>query len=350
MRRVLVAAVALAMATSPLSTEAQTAGEQLQHAIDAYRGLELDAAAGFLRRALAFPPGQGLSPLEYARGLSFLGAVELFRQRHDSAVAAFRRLILLDPRYQPDALIFPPPVLRVFDEVRRRTKVVRVVAPAEAEIRVHEDMFTVRLYASSYHEVASAVARDDGTLFRRLYSGEIVDSLDLRWDGLDSAGLPAVSGKYYLKVESHDRDGSVLRVVQLPMEVESLRRDTLVHPSRPADSALLPERQPSGPALRAIAAGAVLGSLAVGLPFIVGGEEEASGTRFAVGGALTFAALIGVFTRIPGRPLPQNIAANQALLDQWVQQTDATIRENLRRMQEHRLRIRTGPSMRSDPD
>jgi hypothetical protein len=328
------------------SARAQTAAEQLQYGIEAYRNLELDAAVGFLRRALAVPAETGLSPSERTTALSYLGAAELFGGRRNAATTAFRRLVVHDPRHHLDAVVFPPPVLQLYDEVRRSTRVVMAVAPADTAIVLARDTFTVRLYAAAYHGIRARLIRDDGSVLLSLYDGEVGDSLLLHWDGFDSTGAPA-AGRYTLLVESLAPNGTVERVVHFPVEAEVVRLDTLPHPPPPPDSLLLPERQPAGPALRSLTAGVFLGGLAVALPALAGSGSQAGDARFAVGGAVTVAGLIGYFKQKPGRPLPDNIAANQVLLGEWRGRLDTVVRENEVR-RDARLRIRTGPPVHED--
>jgi hypothetical protein len=338
--------LALVLTVAAPSARGQTAAEQLQYGIEAYRNLELEAAIGFLRRALEAAPETGLSTTERTSALSYLGAAELFSGNRDLATDAFRRLVVLDPRHRLDAVVFPPQVLQLYDDVRRRTRVVMAVAPADTAIVLGRDNFTVRLYAATYHWIRAQLIRDDGSILRPLYDGEVGDSLLLHWDGLDDSGRPA-AGRYTLLVESLAPSGGVERIVHFPVEAEVVRLDTLPHPPPPADSLLLPERQPAGPALRSLTAGLALGGLAVALPSLAGSSAEASDARFAVGGAITLAGVIGFFKQKPGRPLPDNIAANQQLLGEWRDGLDTVVRENDAR-RDARMRIRTGPAVRED--
>ena len=95
-----------------------TASEVMAGAIRAYQDLDFDAAASLLRRVLTPPLAIELSDAERARALSYLGAAEHYRGRPDSALAVFRRLAVLAPRDQPDTLIFPPEVTKLYDAVR----------------------------------------------------------------------------------------------------------------------------------------------------------------------------------------------------------------------------------------
>ncbi len=338
--------LALVLAVAAPSARGQTATEQLQYGIEAYRNLELEAAVGFLRRALAAAPEGGLSTSERTSALSYLGAAELFSGRRDSASAAFRRLVTLEPRHRPDSVVFPPQVLQLYDDVRRGTRVVTAVAPADTAIVLGRDTFTVQLYAATYHWIRAQLIRDDGSIMRPLYDGEVGDSLLLHWDGLDGSGAPA-AGRYTLLVESLAPSGGVERIVHFPVEVEVVRLDTLPHPPPPPDSLLLPEQQPAGPALRSLTAGLALGGLAIALPSLAGSSAEASDARFAVGGAITLAGVIGFFKQKPGRALPDNITANRDLMGQWRDRRDTVVRENDAR-RDARLRIRTGPTVRED--
>src|SRR5207253_294328 len=82
-----------------------------------------------LRRDLARATGATASSSERAQRLVYLGAADLFRGRRDSAVAVFRRLVQLDPRYRPDRPVFPPDVTSVFANVRAETRAGVLVAP-----------------------------------------------------------------------------------------------------------------------------------------------------------------------------------------------------------------------------
>src|SRR2546421_7029008 len=49
------------------------------------------------------------------------GATELFRDRRDSALAAFRQIAVTDPKYHPSEIIFPPQVTGVFQRSEEHT-------------------------------------------------------------------------------------------------------------------------------------------------------------------------------------------------------------------------------------
>jgi hypothetical protein len=307
----------------------------LPGALRAYRDLEFDVATSLLRRALAQPQ---LDDAERARALTYLGAAEYYRQRRDSAIAVFQRLVVLAPRHRPDTLVFPPDITRLYDEVRRRTGVVAIRVPADTAF-TRGGRLVAWLYPSAPHKVTVAISREDGRLVRTVYAGPVGDSLDVRWDGLDSSGALVTGDRLWLTVASPPR------LVRVPLRVEAVGLDTLPHPAPLGASQLLPERADRGTALRSLGGGLLLAAGALTLPSLVAPGERASGTRFAVAGALGVSGLVGYLSRPAGQPLPENATINRARRDAWRLQAEAVARTNAARMREARLHIRTGTAV-----
>jgi len=317
-RSFLVLLVALLLLAAPGAASAQSAAAVLAQGARAYDDLELDNAAGLLRRALAVQGADALAPRDASRALMYLAATELLREHADSARAVARRLVLADPRFRPDELVFPPQVLTFYEGVRRATPVVIARAPADTAIRPGAEALAVRLYASTFHEVTATLGTEAGRVVRMLYAGPIGDSLDLHWNGLDSSGTASPpNGRYAITVTSLDRQRRIVRILRLPLEVTLGRVDTLPHPGPPADSLLLPERQPMGPGLKALAPGALAGVAIAVLPSVVANGEDASAARFVVGGSLTIAGIAAFLSHHPGKSIPANVAHNRALRDAW---------------------------------
>ncbi len=347
----LLAAVSIAALAGP-DVHAQSAADVLAQGVRAYQDLEFDGAAGLLRRSLAFQGTDALPPVGAARALIYLAATELFRNRRDSAAAVARRLVLLDPRFRPDEQVFPPQVVALYEGVRRATPAVTARAPADTSIRPGADAFAVRLYASTFHDVSATLGTEAGRLLRALYAGPIgdSDSLNLTWNGLDSAGVRLPDGRYAVTITSFDRQRRVVRILRLPLEVAQPSVDTLPHPSPPADSLLRPERQPYGPAIRTLAPGALTGVAVAVLPKIVASREDASGARFLVAATVTIAGIAAFISHHPGRPIPGNAAHNRALRDDWRRAVDDVIHRNAQRIREARMRIRTGTPLLLTPE
>ena len=343
--RLLLAAVVAIVIGRPAA--AQSGAELVQQAIRNYQDLNLDAAAGMIRRALDFQGAAALTRADRATALMYLTATELLRNRPDSARSAARRLVLVDPRYRPDELTFPPAALALFRNVRRATPAVTARAAADTQFRPGAEALAVRLYASAYHTVRAALTREDGRALRALYVGPVGDSLDVRWDGLDSAGTAVARGHYALTVISSDSAGRVVRELRLPLEVAPVTRDTQPVPPLPL---LKPERTPMGPALRVLAPAALVGVGAVVLPSVVAGGEDHAQGRLVVGGAVTIAGIAAFFSHHPARTIPENVAANRRLQDQWTLQRTRIAADNARHRGELRLDVKSGDPVIITPE
>jgi len=340
-RATLVLALSLLLCGARAS-RAQSASELLGAGVRAYQALEYDAAAALLERSLGRDSAGGLADSLRARALTYLAATELFRGQRDSAVAAFRQLVLLDPRYRPDELIFPPQVTNLFQEVRRATRAIAVAVPPVTELRTRLERFTARVLASSLTDVTVTLAQEDGTPVRQLYSGPVADSVLVAWDGLTAAGAPADNGRYVLRVTPRIPTADGPRACQVVLEVKQERPDTLAWPPALTTPPLLPERTSTGPAFRSLAAGLVTGAAVVALPSLMARGKEATGARFAVGAAVGVSGLIGFFARKP-RPLDANVRANASLRDTWKKKLEAVKAENAARLRTMRLVVRAGP-------
>lgn len=351
----LLAAVSFATLTGR-GAHAQSAADVLAQGVRAYQDLEFDGAAGLLRRSLAFQGTEALPQTGATRALMYLAATELFRNRRDSAAAVARRLVLLDPRFRPDEQVFPPQVVSLYEGVRRATPAVTARAPTDTSIRPGTGAFAVRLYASTFHDVSATLGTETGgaggAVLRTLYAGPIgdSDSLNLTWNGLDSARVRLPDGRYAVTITSLDRQRRVVRILRLPLEVAQPSVDTLPHPAPPADSLLRPERQPYGPALRALAPGALAGVAIAVLPNIVASREDASGARYLVGATVTLAGLAAFISHHPGRSIPGSAAHNRVLRDAWRRAVDDVIGRNAQRIREVRMRIRTGAPLLVTPE
>jgi hypothetical protein len=128
-----IAAVVLLAALGAASASSQTTGgglDLLTRGERAYRAIEYDSAAAWLRRGLAAP---GLPDSVRLRGLAYLGATELFRGRQDAAMAAFAEAVRTDRGFAPDSLIFPPRVSAAFEQARRATPILVATPPPVTE-------------------------------------------------------------------------------------------------------------------------------------------------------------------------------------------------------------------------
>lgn len=329
-------------ALAPRPAYAQTAAVPFSDALRAYKDLDFDLAAGLLRRDLARLGASNAPIADQTQGLLYLGAADLFRGRRDSAVAVFRRLVMLDPRFRPDRMLFPPEVTSVFDSVRTRVKTVTILAPADTVVAAGGVGWGVWLFASSFQSIEVTLRYEDGAPFRFMYAGPIGDSLRVLWNGLDAADqLPPVN-RVLLRVTSRAPTGELTGIRQLPLDLRIVRPDTLPWPTPLTASQLLPERADSKSATHALLGGLLLSGTVAALPSLVGGSHGSSGPRLAVAGAVGVAGMLGYILHRPGRPLVANIRVNKTRRDQWQRSVEQVKAENVRRHGDIRLAVHSG--------
>jgi len=325
---------------APRGAAAQSRDGWLRQGIGAYEQLDYPIAAAVLRRGLAADAPSALPDSSRTVALVYLGASELFRGRADSAVAAFRRLVLFRPAFQPDPLTFPPEVTDLFRRVRRDTRAVAIDLPHTTAIDIGLQRFGARLIASAYHTVDVDITLEDGRALRRLYAGPIGDSLPVWWDGRDAA---VASGAYWLRVSSRTVAGATVRFIQVRLDVRRIDRDTLALPAPPADSKFRPERLSAGPGVGALATGAVISGAVVALPTLVASGARPSSARFVVAGTVSLTSIVAFVLRRPGRAIPENAQANRDVRAAWQRQLQAVRLANAERRQAVRLVIEAGP-------
>lgn len=321
----------------PLS--AQTAKLLLTEGIAAHRDLEFVAAARLLTRALNPDLKPPLGETERDRALMYLGSAHLNQTEREEAATAFRTLVIGNPRYRPDSLVFPPPVTQLFAEVVQTTKAVAIEMPDQHTLVAGARDITIRVFASSAHQITATILGTRGDTVVALFDGPIKDSLTVSWNGLVAEQKPPTSGSYRLEVASKLSPNAVVRAVRIPLEIQATTAPDPT-PSLPAppDSLFRPERRPAGPALALLIPGVALGTLIV----IPRGLGDA---RFVFGGGIAVAGVVGFFLQKPGRPIPDNIAVNTRLRRDWSRRA-AVLRDQARQRASTRLVIRAGPAER----
>lgn len=322
MLRAMLLAAMLAVAAA--TTSRAQGNDPLAGAMRAYQDLDYDSAATLLRRALASPR---LPDTTRITALMHLGATELFREQRDSATAAFRRLVLFEPRYQPDQLRFPPEVSSLFQATRLGTIAVAVQLPVTGRIVGPGDRWPIRLYATAVHEVTVAIVPARGAA-RTVYAGAIGDSLQVLWDGRDAAGAPADSGPATLLVTSRNAAGRPTRQVSVPLTIARPSQDTTPLPLPPAASLLRPESRPGASGMSPLMTGLLAGATAMVLPSIVSSGESGMSARFVVGGMLSAAGIAGLVRARRPQPIPENVAWNRQLQLGWEREVERVRAEN----------------------
>ena len=96
MNRLLAAGLTVSVLLVPVAARGQAPSALLDQGVRAYAVREYDGGAWMLRRALSVEGQGALSQGETARALLYLTAIEVAHNQRDSALAAARRLIVLD--------------------------------------------------------------------------------------------------------------------------------------------------------------------------------------------------------------------------------------------------------------
>jgi hypothetical protein len=296
-----------------------------EQGVQAYRALDLENAARLLRSALA---AGNLPDTAVLSTEAYLGATELYRHRPDSAAAAFRRIVLLEPRFRLDTLIFTPQVAAAFDSVRFATPALSVDVPARATLEPGGGGMTARVYPSGPHAVRVRIETPSGEVVRTLREGRVTDSFTVTWNGAGPRGaLP--SGLYVWSFASLDRRGNAQRIVDVPVRLEHTSVDALPVPAKPT---LLPEHELARRGL--IPLGVGLGAAALALVATPVFTDD-NAPRIALAVVFSAGGVIGFLQQRPGRRLPNNVAANQAALASW--------QAEVRRVREEERRRNPGP-------
>ena len=334
------ARLALLALLLPITARAQTPAERMTRGLGAYRDLDFDSAAVLFRTALTVTGPNALAGADRERALVYLGATELFRERRDSAMAAFRRLILVNPRYRPDQLIFPPEVVGLFELVRQGTRAVVVNVPPVTQVNTGERLM-VSVIAASYHPITAVVTRAGGGRVRTLYAGDIADSLLVLWDLRDSMGVAVDTGAYVVRVSSIANNRPV-RAFEVPLDLRLVRSDTLPWPPPLSDSLLKPEVAPASSSARPLLAGAAAAVAAVVLPSLVASGSDASSARYAIAAAVSVGGIVGYVRGRRPVPVAANAASNQQMRAAWQRRLADVQAENVRRRTERHMTVRAG--------
>lgn len=331
----------LLLLTPTRALHAQATPDPLASALRAFNDLEYDVAATRLRAALALPGAQRLPDAERTRAHMYLGATEHFRGARGGAIEAFRTLLIIDARYRPSDVIFPPEVIALFQETRIGVRATSVEIAPSAVITVPTDRLPIKIFASSLHDIRVRVTTSLGAPERILYEGVIGDSILVAWDGREASGAAGRPGRYLLRITSRGPTGTTEREVQIPLEVEHLPVDTLPWPEALDASTLRPEKVVRANGTRQVLTGLAGAAAVVVLPSLIGATAtDASALRYGVAAGVSVAGLIGLATATRPQPVPENIAFNNTLRAAWTQEFERIKAENRARLATIRLRVR----------
>jgi len=167
------------------------------------------------------------------------------------------------------------------------------------------------------------------------------------WDGRAADGGIVTSGRYQLAVASLDSAGTAVRILRFPLDIATTRRDTMPLPL-PPDAELRPERKATTGGLGSLVGGLLVGVAVTALPASVAPDAALSGGRFAVGGVIAVAGVVGFLTTRGDRTIAENIAVNDSIRAAWRSARDTAAAENERRRAAADLVVRVGPPQTID--
>jgi hypothetical protein len=318
--------------------------DPLARAMKAYTDLDYDVAAQSFRTALALEGAARLSDADRARALMHLGATEVFRGRRDAAVQSFRTLIVLDPRYRPDVVVFPPEVSTLYQESRIGVRATSVLVPASANIRTVADRLLIRVFSASLHDVRVTITDGLGAPVRVMYDGAVGDSLELLWNGRDGLGRLREEGSYRLRVTSRSFEGRDEREVEIPLQLVRVATDTLPWPGDLEENAFRPETLITTEGRRYLATGLVAAALVAVLPSVVGSDNGGSSLRFGVAALLGAGGVFGLKRASRPIPIAENMTWNRERRAAHAREIERIRAENEARRQSNGLRITSGPA------
>lgn len=335
-----VATLLVLLAAPVRALHAQGPVDPLVSALAAFNDLDYDAATTRFRAALALTGAQRLADADRARALMYLGATENFRGVRPSAVDAFRSLLIIDPRYRPSEVIFPPEVIALYQETRIGVRATSAEITPVSELAIPTDRLPIKIFASSLHDIRVRVTTSLGAPERILYEGVIGDSVLVSWDGREASGAAGRPGRYLLRIASRGPGGNTEREVQIPLEVEHIPIDTLPWPEPLNAQQLRPETVVRANGTRQVITGLAGAAAVVILPSLIG-ATDASSLRYGVAAGISVAGLVGLATATRPQPVPENIAYNNTLRAEWMRESERIKAENRTRLATVRLRVRT---------
>jgi len=254
-------------------------------------------------------------------------------------------MVLADPRYEADQLVFPPQVTSVFDSARSATPAVALGVPTDTVLTGASPTLPIAVYPSTLHRVVLTVTDAAGAHPVVLLSGLVADSAVERW----TVPPPARGGgRYRIIAQSMDLNGDVLRSVTVPIRVAPNVPDTLALPAPPADSLFLPEHAHDHLGVTSLAAGIGVGAALAALAPAIAPGGHLTPARFAVAGSVGLAGIIGFFTHQPGRTIPANVAANRAIRQAWMAHRDSVAALNASRRRGAGVVVRAGAAERHE--
>jgi hypothetical protein len=270
-----------------------------------------------------------LTTAERGRAYELLGSTYAATNRPDSAMNAFREMLLADADRDLDPRRVSPRITGYFNAALGQVMVVRQLRIDSATFIAGQGAVPIR-----YHVTSSARVRvraTSGQTAVLIDSSVAVGVVNLRWSGRLPNGDAVPAGVYTISVDAVA--GQNAYSASQPVRIDHGRVDTLPHLTQLPGYEFLPETEvppkswrPMGIALIGVG-GALAGTLALGNDL-----GDASGREI---GTISAAALITGFVMTLKKPAPQpsrgNIMFNRLLREQVGRRNQEIARENSQR-------------------
>lgn len=338
MRRRLALVAALLLGNGTLAAQIpapppQSQNAALRRAVQAYDNVDFGQVIPLARAALR----ERLTAAERARAYELLAFAFAATSQPDSAISAFREVLLLDPDRILDPRRVSPRIAGYFNAAMGQVMVVRLLTVDSATFISGQGAVPIRYHVTSSARVRVRAVSPQTSI--TLDSGVTVGQVNLRWGATQRTGDPVPGGVYTIVVDAVAGQNSFAASQQIRIDRGAV--DTAVHLTQLPGYEFLPPTEvppkswrPMGIALMGVGA-ALAGTLAIGSDL-----GDASGREI---GAISAAALITGFVMTLKKPAPQpspaNLRYNQLLREQLARRNQEIARDNALRRQQVRLSV-----------
>jgi hypothetical protein len=337
MRRCLLGLLALGLPVVLPAQEQPVHNAILRRAIQAYDSLNFTQVIALGRAALR----QRLTSPERARAEELLGFAFSATSQPDSAIAAFKECILLDPDRELDPRRVSPRITGFFNAALGQVLVVR-------QLRVDSARFVsgtsgggvpIRFTVTSPALVRTRAVSGETALL--LDSNLVAGTMNLRWPATRANGDPVPPGKWTIVVDAFGTGQYVFSASQ-EVVVTAGSVDTLPHLTALPGYQVLPETEIPPQSGRPLGVALLYSGVAgVGAVALNNGDLGTVASREI--GVAAAAALVAGFVMTLKKPAPRpalgNIQYNRLLNEQLARRNSEIAQQNLQRRRQVQLTI-----------
>ena len=303
----------------------------LRRAIQAYESADFNGALTSARQALR----ERLSNAERARAYELLAFVHGGTNQPDSAIAAFREMILLDPDRELGRV--SGRVNGYFQAALSQVLVVRQLRVDTAAFVAGQGFLPIRYTVTSQARVRTRVVGGQTSVL--VDSSITQGQVNLRWTGQLADGTPVTPGDYSVQVEAQGTGQSSFAVSQ-QVRITQGQADTQPHLTALPGYEFLPETEIPPKSFKPLGLATLYtGAAAAGALALTGDLGSSQGPLLVIGAG----ALLTGFAKSLAKPAPQparaNILYNRLLREQLARRNQEIAQANAARRQAVQLRV-----------